>query len=190
MSKSASCPAVPQPAFCQWWGLAGLAPSFSAESARNWERLEMYQAVKCLYSASASSSWNDFPRGSSSLSVTALWYLGGPLRKVISPRHCLQKWHQTTNVENVLIFPGLLCLCVIVYLLQKAVVLKMEMLFGQKKRKKMLMFCSLALLVKIKLCGGNLCESVFSSLWFSFLPSNTVVIAVPLIWLLSCFPLS
>lgn len=49
----------------------------------------------------------------------------------------------------------------IVHLLQKAVVLKMEMLFGQKKRKKMLMFCSLALLVKIKLCGGNLCESGF-----------------------------
>lgn len=57
----------------------------------------------------------------------------------------------------------------------------MEMLFGQKKRKKMLMFCSLALLVKFKLCGGNLCKSGFSSLWFSFLPSSTVVIGVPLI---------
>lgn len=30
-----------------------------------------------------------------------------------------------------------------------------------EKEEKMLMFCSLALLVKIKLCGGNLCESVF-----------------------------
>lgn len=88
---------------------------------------------------------------------------GVKVKKCISPRHCLQKWHQTTNVENVLIFPGLLSTCVIVHLLQKAVVLKMEMLFGQKKRKKMLMFCSLALLVKIKLCGGNLCESGFFS---------------------------
>lgn len=69
---------------------------------------------------------------------------------------------------------GLLCLCVVVHLLQKAVVLKMEMLFGQKKRKKMLMFCSLALLVKIKLCGGNLCESGFFFI-------VVVFIAVPLI---------
>lgn len=61
---------------------------------------------------------------------------GVKVKKCISPRHRLQKWHQTTNVENVLIFPGLLCLCVIVHLLQKAVVLKMEMLFGQKKRTK------------------------------------------------------
>lgn len=30
-----------------------------------------------------------------------------------------------------------------------------------EKEEKMLMFCSLALLVKIKLCGGNLCESGF-----------------------------
>lgn len=126
----------------------------------------MYRAGKCLNSSSASSSWCSFPCGSSSLSITALWYLGWPLKerysvKVISLRHCLQKWHQTKNVENVLIFPGLLCLCVIVHLLHKAVVLKMEMLFGQKKRKKMLMFCSLALLVKFKLCGGNLCKSGF-----------------------------
>lgn len=73
-------------------------------------------------------------------------------------------------MENVLIFPGLLCPCVVVHLLQKAVVLKMEMLFGQKKRKKLLMFCSLALLVKIKLCGGNLCD-FFLFLLYSFLPA-------------------
>lgn len=82
-------------------------------------------------------------------------------------------------MENVLIFPGLLCPCVVVHLLQKAVVLKMEMLFGQKKRKKLLMFCSLALLVKIKLCGGNLCD--FFSFPVVLLPSSAAVIAVPLI---------
>lgn len=105
------------------------------------------------------------------------------VKKCISPRHCFQKSHQTKNMESVSIFPGLLCLCVIVHLLQKAVVLKMEMLFGQKKRKKkMLMFCSLALIVKIKLCGGNLCDSFFFSPHHctpSF-PPALVVIAVML----------
>lgn len=54
----------------------------------------------------------------------------------------------------------------------------------------MLMFCSLALLVKIKLCGGNLCDSFFfpPSL-YSFLPSSSVAIAVPLILLLNRFPI-
>lgn len=35
----------------------------------------------------------------------------------------------------------------------------------------MLIFCSLALLVKIKLCGGNLCDSFFFSSFLVLLPS-------------------
>lgn len=147
----------------------GLGPVFLCRVLLELSKTGNVLSREASDSASALSSWCDFPRGSSFLFVTALWYLGGPLRKdivwrwkkCISPRHCFQKSHQTKNVEKVSIFPCLLCPCVIVHLLQKAVVLKMEMLFGQKKRKKMLIFCSLALLVKIKLCGGNLCDSFF-----------------------------
>lgn len=39
------------------------------------------------------------------------------VKKCISPRHCFQKSHQT---KNVLIFPGLLCLCVIVLSVAKS----------------------------------------------------------------------
>lgn len=123
-----------------WWGLAGLAPSSSAESSRNWERLELYQAgevswqCSCLIFLMRLSPWLLL-----FLFVRVLWFkerFGVKVKKCISPRHCLQKLHQTTNVENVLIFPGLLCPCVIVHLLQKAVSVKNgNVLWAEKEEK-------------------------------------------------------
>lgn len=93
------------------------------------------------------------------------------VKKCISPRHCFQKSHQTKNVENVLICPGLLCLCVIVHLLQKAVVLKMEMLFGQKKRKKNADVLFFGFISKDQAMWWNWCDFISPPPLYSLLPS-------------------
>lgn len=42
------------------------------------------------------------------------------VKRGISPRHCFHKSLQTKNVENVFIFPGLLCPCIIVLSVAKS----------------------------------------------------------------------
>jgi len=72
----------------------------------------------------------------------------------ISPKRCFQKSHHS-----------LVCfVCNSPSVAKSSSVKNGDALWAEKEEKKMLMFCSLASLVKIKLCGGNLCD--FLGLFF------------------------